>query len=206
MHVLSEPFIKFIEKKESGLCSLDSLVPFWLKWIEEQNEINNKTIISADDYKKWILGDMPIGLMSTSISYKGQSYVHDAGKASAELVFMQLKEPPFFWVIEPNSLLDLNYVVTSASNWQPFIDRSLINYVKNKYEKEDSIAWDKLLKLLKTYPKRFKTRVDRGNHFFLLGKVGAKFIADSIESFEKDLNKFEDEIKKTCLSKQGVHK
>lgn len=71
------------EPNPKGLSGRESLTPWFIDQLHDQNEINDHIIIEDDAFSKKILGDMPFNLPSTNLRF-------ESGKIQEDIVAMLL--------------------------------------------------------------------------------------------------------------------
>ena len=68
---------------------------FW-KEIEDENDLNGEEIFSEDDYMKYFVGDIPVGLMGTYKVYEDGKFKIDAEKSTDDKGFFNFSD--YLWL------------------------------------------------------------------------------------------------------------
>jgi hypothetical protein len=169
---------------------------FWNE-IEEENRLNGEEIISEDDYMKYFVGDIPVGLMGTYERFEDGKFKIDAEKSTEDKGFFNFSEYPLVAVIHGDSALAPYHPIVNRSTWAFLVTRKIYHdYFVKRQAEGFRISKNKLnefVRYVRTLPDRLSENVS-GNHFLFVGRKGARRFSDLLEKFDREIAEIKGEI------------
>lgn len=154
--------------------------PFFFKFIEEQNTYNGHTIIPKEIYQKEFLGNFPVAIEAQGYQFMKGKFVYDVKKTLEDSSVLDFAHTPWIGLITDDSFSIPRIVLIDTSAWK-FIRREMLF---TQYITQISIknldTFNAIKKLLTQIDETFSEKV-HGNHFFFVGKKGARDTAQKIE-------------------------
>lgn len=197
---LTIPTDRTIGMKKTGnnLVSLkESHYDLFWKEIEEENGLNGEEIISEDEYMKYFVGDIPVGLMGTYEVFEDGKFRIDAEKSTKDKSFFNFSEYPLVAVISGDSALAPYHPIVDRSTWGFLVTRKIYHdyFVKRQAEgfRMSEIKLKEFEGYIRGLPDRLSENVP-GNHFLFVGRKGAQRVSDLLEKFDREIVKIKGDI------------
>jgi hypothetical protein len=169
---------------------------FW-KEIEEEIGLNGEEIISEDDYMKYFVGDIPVGLMGTYEVFEDGKFKIDAEKSTEDKGFFNFGEYPLVAVISGDSALAPYHPIVDRCTWGFLVTRKIYHDYFFKRQAEGFRMSESKLKEFVGYisglPDRLSENVP-GYHFLFVGRKGAQKVSDLLEKFDREIVKIKWDI------------
>ncbi len=197
---LTVPTDRTVGMKKTGknMISLeDSHYGLFLKGLQEENSLNGEEIISEDDYLKYFVGDIPVGLMGTYEVFEGRKFKIDPEKSTEDKGFFNFSEYPLVPVISGNSALAPYHPIVDRSTWAFIVTRKIYHDYFVKRQTEGFRISESKLKEFVRYIDGLPDRMSKnipGNHFLFVGRKGAQRVSDLLEKFDREIAGIKGEI------------
>jgi len=194
----------FVTMAKNGLINIKPLNGLFLKDMELQNNINSHVIIPENIFLSHFVGNLPIGLMGTSLRYKNGKWTKDLGEALKDSDSVNMWNFPLPAIVRNSGFHSAPDTTESSYfntfDWGPIIVRKLFQmFRKNiKWENITDRQFSKMEFVSKTGPEHL-TKSVYGTHFFFVGKQGAKDTARAISELDIIVQNYRFEAK--CYSK-----
>ena len=184
-----------LKKTSRNLVSLmDSHFELFLKEIKAQEELNRKSIITEEQYREQIFGDIPVGLTGTEEYFVNGSFVGDPARSAEDKRFFAFNEYPIVCVITGDSTIAPYHPIVDRSTWSFLNTRKIYHdFFASSTKKMSDIELNHFAGYVNKLPERLDRRV-RGNHFMFLGEFGAREISNSLEAFDKEIFVISEEL------------
>ncbi|WP_444907398.1 hypothetical protein ACJJIR_03850 [Microbulbifer sp. SSSA008] len=179
---LPEANTKAIEMTVDGMASRKGIYPAFLAALDEQNTLNQHTIIPKDIYLEAFLGAIPIALIGTGLMYDGQGFKEDLSRALKTANTFDFLDYPIPVVIQSDSMGDLENVLCNIDDWAFIRNRVLASKLLGGASPEQipRERWELVQLIIRSSSAYFSQTVT-GNHFFFVGAIGARTTVKSIE-------------------------
>lgn len=162
------------------------------------NEVED--IIPKETLLEYYLGHNPIGLLATGYRFKDGDFHKDLETDIEDCMADDFASYPLTAAIIPSEASDARHALTDKYTWAMILVNKIyfhyfskMGYVPQELSKE---KWEELNQLLDTIPERLTQKIPDGNHFFFIGKKGAKTTADIITQLIQELEDIKKQLSK----------
>ena len=165
----------------NGLADREGVYAWFVNAIEQQSAYNGHTIIPKDVFEQQFIGNIPVGLMETGLLYRDGKFVHDLQETLDEAETLDFSVYPIPAVLHGNSPDDAENVLFDTSDWAFIRNRVIVDRMRQgaSYDKLLPARWQEIRQAVRTSADYLTEQVP-GNHFFFLGKIGARQAAQKI--------------------------
>ena len=180
--LLPANIVSSIKPLPNGLADRENFYPWFLKAVEQQNELNHRVIIPKETYTTRFLGNISVNLVATEIRYHKNGWIKNIAETLKDSGGMIFNEYPFMAIIHGDSVQDAENVLFDEADWQPILMRKLYWYFLSK-QQDRNLSSTQLVALgilLKNGAIQLAMTI-HGSHFFFLGESGAKQTARAID-------------------------
>ncbi|MFI0849586.1 alpha/beta fold hydrolase [Mesorhizobium sp. IMUNJ 23232] len=160
-----------------------SLMPWFIKMMAKQNEINARTIIPEDIFRADFTGNPPLDIQGENARFRNGRIVSDPAAAAADAGTSRYDSYPAMALMISDSTADYPNVLLCRSNWGELIAQQL--YRAHVYPHRERLAgmtggqWKALQDLFKSAMDRLTVQI-HGTHFLFVGEHGARAAAKGI--------------------------
>lgn len=161
---------------------------FFIQLLDEQNQYNNHEIIPAKIYTEQFLGNIPVALQGqgyylekNKFEFNLQKYLDDSGA-------MKFEHTPWIGLINDDALSLPKLTLIDPASWDFLRSEMLYHqYISYMNIDSDPSKFAVVKRILSQIPQHFSETV-HGNHFFFVGKKGARDTAQKIEIIMQHIN------------------
>ena len=187
-NIMEEGNLSSTKMLSNHLASRKSVVNFFVKLLAGQNEYNAHEIIPEKIYTDEFIGNIPVALLAEGLFLKGNKFEFIAQNAIEDTGVFHFDHTPWIGIMtdDASSLAKITLVDSAAWN---FIRSQMIYHQYMFYTNiETNINKFAITKrILNQIPQHFSDTV-HGNHFFFVGKKGARETALKIELLMQHIN------------------
>lgn len=189
---------KGLRKTKKNLVSAKSfLYDFFWEEIEDQSSTNRQEIMDKKQYYKYFLGDIPIAITGANEFYTDGKFETNPLKAEKDKGFFSFAEYPMVASISGKSKIVPYHPIVDKYTWGFLMVRKIYHDIIVSSQSKGNVFTEStlrdLLKFIDNLPNRLSRRVP-GNHFVLIGKKGARAIANSLEKFDSEIDKIKSDL------------
>lgn len=165
-----------------GYCHLDSGAEHFLRQLRAVAPNCKHIPIDDDIYQREYIGNTPIGLMGYGLKYREDThvFVEDTWSLPRDSSSHKFANMPLLASISPTSSLDLRHALADSITWKFMLTWKLVTDIDARKQRGYSETdWQKAVQLTRDAPEYLTTHIS-GNHFFFLGREGAKQTAKAV--------------------------
>ncbi len=194
---------KTIKETSDGLADRVSIrAQQFLNFIHQENKLNHHVIIPDNIYLSQLMGNTPVDIINTAIRYNAGKFTYSPEENIKDSGAFQYQNYPFIAVIHGNLETDPQHALVDKSTWLMLDSQMIYRQCLSLRKKNISVGdWKKLYLLVNSLQNKL-VRIVPGNHFFFLGKMGAKKTTLEIIELRKIALKTQDKIQVYCKNRQ----
>jgi len=165
------------------VAQADSLMPWFLQMVADQDRLNGHTIIPADLFRPLFTGNPPLDIQGENARFSDGRMVTDIAAAATDSGASDYGSLPPMALIISDSPVDYPNVLLCRSNWSLLVGQQL--YRRHVLPARGRIAalpqaqWAGLQAAFAGAMQRLTIQIP-GTHFLFLGEQGARGTADAI--------------------------
>lgn len=192
------PFPPQVTRSPAGYSICGGMQKSFIAQIAEQRALNESASIISDElYLRDYFGHTPIGLTGWGFKYNGPGpLVEDKWGAVEDSHADNFAALPLIATIYGTSPMDLRHVLADKATWGLMLTYKLLEDVSRSHSatiKGDPTRWKKIMDIVHSAPDKMSASVE-GNHFFFVGKQGARETADAIMNLIEKSKAFVEEF------------
>ncbi|GGO81837.1 hypothetical protein GCM10011348_21760 [Marinobacterium nitratireducens] len=189
---------KSVNMTSTGLADRSQDIPKWFKQIDANTLANGgDAIIPWEIYETEYTGNISIQQQGYGLRYReGQNqFVRDHWEDIQDAKGYEYGSMPLVAMITPSSEADIRHTLTDTSTWSLYNANKILSLYK-EVNKSNTISETDVASLKDITQKSSTTlaREVKGNHFFFVGRHGAKETADAISELDERVEKFKTEL------------
>lgn len=180
---------------DSGYFQVPPRLDNFERQLSVMDELNGRTIIPRDIYRREYVGATPINLIGLGLKYDGSGFVRDEIPHEEDSQVLNVANLPFITALHPTSILDATHAMTDRAGWGFLMTYSLESMIgKHGLRKaNESSKWDALLNHVQSAPTKLCLPI-RGNHFFFIGEQSARDTAWMVDRLIREADDFQSEL------------
>ncbi|MES2615602.1 MAG: hypothetical protein V4591_09325 [Bdellovibrionota bacterium] len=169
------------------------------KLIDEQGKYNNHEIISAKIYENEFIGNIPVALQGQGYFLGKNKFEFNMQKALEDSGVFNYAQTPWIGLINDDSASVPKIALVDPSGWN-FIRSEMLfqQYLFYTNIESNSAKFAIAKRILSQIPQHFSDTV-HGNHFFFVGKVGARDTVQKAEVLMQRMNATKQNLVKLAL-------
>lgn len=171
------------------LADRTALYPWFCKWMEEQSNYNDHTIIPKEIYLSQFIGNIPIAIGAEGYHYEDNKFIFNVNKTLKESGVFDFSKLPWIAQIHDDSPITMKLSLIDPYGWYFIFTQMLYqNYLKNfDLNTLNAHNANQLAIFINSIPKELTMTV-HGNHLFFVGQKGAEETAEKIDSLINSVN------------------
>ncbi|CAJ2505589.1 Uu.00g129830.m01.CDS01 [Anthostomella pinea] len=167
----------------SGYATFPAMLGLFTAQIREQQQLNHDKCITPEGvYRSEYFGHTPVSLLGWGYRFDGMSeFADDGGDSVRDAEAHNVGSLPWISSLTPTSQLDARHVLSDKATWAFLMTQRLTLDFEKKARSipTDSFRWMNIRLFVESAPGTLSAPVT-GNHYFFLGKSGAKATAKGI--------------------------
>lgn len=175
---------------DSGLADRRGNFEGWFNQVAANSKAEGHEIVSKEVFTTQYQGDIPVNIQGYSQVYRDGAYEIDQLAYQDDAKPFEYKDFPLVAMIIPNGRGDRRHALTDQATWSMYNANTVYNswLTANKVDVNNlnDPSWNGLLDLTRSLDERLSQTVD-GNHFFFIGKSGAKATAEALIALEAEV-------------------
>jgi hypothetical protein len=168
---------------KAGYATFSSMSRLFMVQLREQEQLNNdKVVIPPEVYYSQYYGHTPVSLLGWGLKFDGRSgFADDKWGSVEDAAAHDFACLPWISTLWPTSQLDARHALSDKATWAFMLTQRLTAVFEElpQFPSVSSSRWDEIVEFVHSAPGTLSASV-RGNHFFFLGRSGAKATAEGI--------------------------
>jgi len=160
------------------------------------NGLESDSLIPREIGRTHYFGNTPINLFNHGWRYRGGEFVRNFSETIEDSAGYDYAGYPLTANITNDSIDDARHAMTDKYNWgMVIVNKITKSYVlpQMRLKKFNDTEWKKIREMVRKAPEELSLELS-GNHFFFLGRKGAKGTADAIDELHKRSKDFKSKL------------
>ena len=175
---------------------------FFGKLLDEQSTYNDHEIIPKQVYLNEFIGNLPVALEAQGYHFEGDKFVFNLQKTLDDSGVFHFEHTPWIGLISDDSSSIPRITLIDLSAWHFIRNEMLyVQYLTRIAQNQDPHGFAKIKRLLAQID-RLLTKTVHGNHFFFVGKKGARETAEKVEILMQEIQDMKRNMPRPSLPKQ----